>query len=401
MRHQQLYRGMTLAFMSGTHSQAGDIRMANISYLTRIEFDHGAVANLAELARSRQIARPLIVTDRGIVASGLLDHVRNAAADFETTVVFDDTPSNPTEVAANQALNMYIENRCDGVIALGGGSPIDLAKAVSLLATHKGPLEQYAAIEGGVDRIGPIAPVIAVPTTSGTGSEVGRAALITLADGRKLGLISPHLIPAIAVCDPQLTLGLPAGLTAATGVDAISHCIETFLSPRINPVADAIALDGLVRLVRNIEIAFADGTNKNARWEMMMGALQGGLCFQKGLGAIHALSHPLGGLQRVSLHHGTLNAILLPHVLRWNEAHCPEKYMLMRERLGVEASSPLSQYFADLNARLDLPARLSEIGVQRPDLESISQAAVKDHSSATNPRPCSQADYLTILEAAF
>ncbi|MEX2520080.1 MAG: iron-containing alcohol dehydrogenase, partial [Paracoccaceae bacterium] len=324
-----------------------------------------------------------------------------AAPALKGATVYDRTPSNPTEAAAQEALKLYRAAKCDGLVAIGGGSPIDLAKTVGLMATHDGPLARYAAIDGGVGRIGPIAPVIAVPTTAGTGSEVGRAALITLADGRKLGLISPHLIPSVALCDPDLTLGLPAGLTAATGLDAISHCVETYLSPRVNPVAEAIALDGLETLVATIERAVANGGDKAARWSMMMGALQGGLTFQKGLGAIHALSHPLGGLKRISLHHGALNAILLPHVLDWNEQSCAGKYAKIRARLGLAKGASLSGFFADLNARLNLPATLGAIGVEAGDLEPVSRAAVLDHSSATNPRSCSEADYLRLLTDAL
>ncbi len=190
----------------------------------------------------------------------------------------------PPKQRVNAALAIYRGNGCDGLVAIGGGSPIDLAKGVALLATNAGPLEEFALIYGGLDRIGPVAPVIAIPTTAGTGAEVGRAALLTLADGRKLGFISPHLIPKRAICDPELTLGLPPALTAATGLDALSHCIETFLSPRINPPAEAIALDGAGRIWRNIEKACVDGKDIAAREEMMMGALEGGLSFQKGLG---------------------------------------------------------------------------------------------------------------------
>ncbi len=183
--------------------------------------------------------------------------------------------------------------------------------------------------------------MIAIPTTAGTGSEVGRAALVTLADGRKVGLISPHLIPRRALCDPELTLGLPPFLTAATGLDALSHCVETFLSPRINPPAEAIALDGAGRLWRNIERAVADGSDKQARWEMMMGSLEGGLTFQKGLGAIHALSHALGALKEPSLHHGTLNAILLPPVLRFNAPVAAAKYARLAEAIGLLSGQTL------------------------------------------------------------
>jgi 4-hydroxybutyrate dehydrogenase len=211
---------------------------------------------------------------------------------------FLDVPPNPTETAVEAALAVYKQDGCDGVVAIGGGSPIDLAKGVALLATHDGPLERYAAILGGLPLIGPaVAPMIAIPTTAGTGAEVGRAALLTLNDGRKLGFISPYLIPKRAICDPELTLGLPAGLTAATGLDALSHCIETLFSPRYNPPAEAIALDGASRIWRNLERAAQNGGDLGARTELMMGALEGGLTFQKGLGAVHALSHALGGLK--------------------------------------------------------------------------------------------------------
>ncbi|MEM8974447.1 MAG: iron-containing alcohol dehydrogenase, partial [Pseudomonadota bacterium] len=296
--------------------------MTVINYLTTIEFDFGVVARLPDVLKECGIKAPLIVTDDGLVKLGLIEELQARIAVLKDGAIFSETPANPTEAAAIEAHGVYRDAGCDGIVAIGGGSPIDLAKAVAILTTHEGPLAQYAAIEGGVAKINPVAPVVAVPTTAGTGSEVGRAALITLNDNRKLGLISPHLIPVRAICDPELTYGLPKSLTAATGLDAISHCVETYLSPKINPVAEAIALDGLSRAVGAIKTAVQDGGNKQARWEMMMAALQGGLTFQKGLGAIHALSHPLGALKHVSLHHGTLNAILLPYVLEKNAPAC-------------------------------------------------------------------------------
>ena len=329
--------------------------MALINYLTAIRFEQGACALLpAELA-DLGISRPLIVTDRGIVASGLLVPVTEGL-EADTFAVHDRTPPNPTETAVEAALAAYREHRCDGLLAVGGGSSIDLAKGVALLAGHPGPLEPYAAILGGIPRItAAVAPLVAVPTTAGTGSEVGRAALITLRDGRKLGFISPHLIPRRAVCDPALTLGLPPGLTAATGMDALTHCIETFLSPRVNPPAEAIALDGARRAARFLEAAVADGGNAEARWEMMMAALEGGLTFQKGLGAVHAMSHPLGGLEDPVLHHGTLNAVILPAVLRFNEGHVGDKYERLREALGLAPGADLAAFVEGLNSRLGLP----------------------------------------------
>src|SRR5262245_15869886 len=269
--------------------------MTRIAYLTSIDFGPGTLASLGDAARELAMKRPLLVADKGVLAAGL---VAKASADLPAgTPLFLDTPPNPTESAVKSALAVYRAEGCDGIVALGGGSPIDLAKGVALLATHEGDLERYAMIYGGLERItSKVAPVIAVPTTAGTGAEVGRAALLTLDDGRKLGIISPHLIPKRAICDPELTLGLPSRLSAATGLDALSHCIETLFSPRFNPPAEAIALDGANRVWRHIERVFAKGNDIEARTEMMMAALEGGLSFQKGLGAVHALSHALGGL---------------------------------------------------------------------------------------------------------
>jgi 4-hydroxybutyrate dehydrogenase len=376
--------------------------MSLITYLTTIRFQAGALADVGNDLRELGIKAPLIVADAGIVRAGLVDLLKEVLSVGQNVPVFTDTPMNPTENAVLAALDLYRLRGCDGLIAIGGGSPIDLAKGVALLSTHEGPLEQYAAILGGIPKItSTVAPLIAIPTTAGTGSEVGRAALITLEDGRKLGFISPHLIPKRAVCDPDLTLGLPPALTAATGMDAITHCIETFLSPRFNPPAEAIALDGLVRAVRHIERAVAQGADPVARHEMMMAALEGGLTFQKGLGAVHALSHPLGGLKQVSLHHGTLNAVLLPYVLEFNASHAEAKYAVIRQRLELNDGDDLADYVRSLNARLGMPATLADMEVSRDSFATIAKAATEDHSSATNPRPASEADYLSILEAAY
>lgn len=376
--------------------------MALISYLTNVKFGPGEVAGLEADLAGLGIRKPLIIADKGVIAAGLVAAVAKAAATLASAPVFDGTPTNPTETAVNAALAVYRAEGCDGLIAIGGGSPIDLAKGVALLATHPGPLAPYAAILGGIPKVtAAVVPVVAIPTTAGTGSEVGRAALITLDDGRKLGFISPYLIPRLAVCDPDLTLGMPSWLTAATGMDAVTHCIETYLSPRENPPAEAIALDGLVRAVSHIERAVADGGDREARKEMLMAALQGGLTFQKGLGAVHALSHPLGGLKQVSLHHGTLNAVLLPAVLRFNAPAAEAKYARIRHALGLSEGADLSEWVAALVARLGMPGSLSAMGVPRDVIPAIAEAAVQDHSSATNPRPATAVDYARILEESF
>ncbi len=378
-------------------------RMTIINYLTYIRFEPGALAALADDLSALGIRRPLIVTDRGIVQTGLLDRLAAALPDsLRNPPVFSATPANPTEAAVGDALTMYNDHTCDGVIALGGGSPIDLAKAVALMATHDGQMERYAAVHGGTALItSAVAPVIAIPTTAGTGSEVGRAALITLNDGRKLGFVSPHLIPRRAICDPDLTTGLPPGLTAATGMDALAHCIETFLSPRINPPADAIALDGAGRVWRNIDRAVADGTDEQARWEMMMAALAGGLSFQKGLGAVHGLSHALGGLKEPSLHHGTLNAILLPPVLRLNRAAAGNKYERLASALGLDAATDLADAIETLNARLGLPPSLKGMGIAPAVVNDMAQRAMADHSTPTNPRAMTVALYEQLLRGVL
>ena len=376
--------------------------MGLISYLTTVRFDLGAVADIAGDLASLKIARPLIVTDAGVVAAGLVERICAAAPQLRSAPVFDAVPTNPTEEAVEAALESYRSGGCDGLVAIGGGSPIDLAKAVALLATHDGPLEGHAAILGGIPKItARVAPVIAIPTTSGTGSEVGRAALITLKDGRKLGFISPHLIPKLAICDPELTLGLPPGLTAATGMDALTHCIETFLSPRDNPPAEAIALDGLSRAVRHIERAVKNGADVDARREMMVAAMEGGLTFQKGLGAVHSLSHALGRLKELRLHHGTLNAVLLPAVLRYNEEAAGAKYDALRRAAGLDAKADIARFVEDLNGRLGLPKTLREMGVPSRVFGATAAAAVADHSTATNPRAVAEAEFKQILEEAF
>lgn len=374
--------------------------MALIQYLTRIQFDFGAIRLLpAELA-ALGIRRPLLVTDRGVRAAGLVDRVVDAL-DGSAPALFEDTPANPTEAAALAALAYYREQGCDGLIALGGGSSMDLAKGVSLLANHPAPLVQYAMAEGGLARIkSGVAPLVAIPTTAGTGSEVGRAAVVVMNDGRKLGVVSPHLIPDVALCDPELTLDLPPMLTAATGMDAVAHCIETFLSPLVNPPAEAIALDGLRRAGEFLERAVAESHHREARWQMMMAALEGAMAFQKGLGAVHALSHPLGALA-VNPHHGTLNAVLLPAVLRFNRPAVGDRFQRLHEALQLPPEADLAAAITHLNRRLGLPAGLAAMGVTAADLPPIAAQALKDHCHATNPRQASEADYLAILEASM
>jgi alcohol dehydrogenase class IV len=371
--------------------------VALIAYLARIRFDHGAVTALGEELAALGIARPLLVTDPGVVAAGLLERARAALPSGATATVFDGTPENPTEAAVLAALDTYRAAGCDSLVALGGGSPMDLAKAVALLATHPGELEEYGVLRGGSARItAAVAPMVAIPTTAGTGSEVGRACSITLRSGRKAACVSFHLIPRVALCDPELTLDLPPALTAATGMDALSHGIEAVLSSRVNPPAEAIALDCVRRAARWIRPAYHQGHDREARWQMLMAALEGGLTFQKGLGAVHALSHPLGEL---GLHHGTLNAVLLPAVLRFNAVpETAEPFARLREAMALPPGADLAEAVDTLRTRLGLPGRLRDLGVPERLLPAVAEAAASDHLSETNPRPATAADYRRILD---
>lgn len=376
--------------------------MATITYLTTIQFDFGALGLLPAELQKLGVKRPLVVTDRGVVAAGIAGQVMAAIGSAAQASLWDGTPANPTEDAVMVAASAYREQGCDGLVAVGGGSSIDLAKAVALITTHPGELLQYAAVEGGVARItAAVAPLIAIPTTAGTGSEVGRGSVIVMRNGRKLGLLSPNLLPKVALCDPELTLGLPPAITAATGMDAVAHCIETFLAPSVNPPAEAIALDGLRRAIGHLERATRDGSDRQARWEMMMAAMEGAMAFQKGLGAVHALSHPLGALPGMPLHHGTLNAVLLPAVLRFNAPVITAKAQVLSDALGIAAGSDPATFIEGLNQRLGLPGGLAAMGVQREVFGRIADAALLDHCHATNPRAATRDDYLGLLAAAY
>ncbi|SPA49881.1 iron-containing alcohol dehydrogenase [Cupriavidus taiwanensis] len=379
--------------------------MALINYITQIQIDFGAIGLLAQECERIGITRPLVVTDAGVKAAGIVQRVLEQLRPGCEAVIFDGTPSNPTEAAMREAMRLYGEYRCDGIIAVGGGSPIDLAKGVAVCATHDGPLRQFAAIEGGVARItAATAPVIAIPTTAGTGSEVGRGAVLILDDGRKVGVLSPYLVPRVAICDPELTLGLPPILTAATGMDAIAHCLETFMAPAFNPPADGIALDGLRRAWLHIERARRDPQDRAARLAMMSASMQGALAFQKGLGCVHSLSHALGGLMP-TLHHGTLNAVLLPAVIRFNadapSMRADDKLGRIAQAMGLPDASAVGTAITDMNRRLDLPSGLREMGVDPALFPRVIDYALADHCHKTNPREASAQDYLALLQASL
>ncbi len=382
--------------------------MARILYLTQIEIDHGAVRCLPEECQRVGMTKPLVVSDPGVRAAGVLD-MALAALGALPHAVFDQTPSNPTEAGVRAALAVYQAHGCDGLIAVGGGSSIDLAKGLAILAAHPGALKTYATIEGGSPKItDAVPPLIAVPTTAGTGSEVARGAIVIVDDGRKLGFHSWHLMPKAAILDPELTLGLPAWLTAATGMDAIAHCLETFMAPAVNPPADGIALDGLARGWAHIERATTNGGDRDARWAMMSASMQGAMAFQKGLGCVHSLSHSLGGVDP-RLHHGTLNAMFLPAVVLFNapaeSIQKEQRLQRMAQAIGIGScdsrGSELAEAIRALNARLGLPSGLRAMGVTEDLFERVIDGAMADHCHKTNPRIATRDDYRMMLATSM
>jgi alcohol dehydrogenase class IV len=378
--------------------------MSFINYVTQIQIDFGAISLLKAECERVGITRPLIVTDAGVKAVGILDKALAALPGLQVSV-FDQTPSNPTEAAVRAAAAVYKQNNCDGLIALGGGSSIDCAKGVAIAATHEGPLKTYATIEGGSLKITDrVAPLIAVPTTAGTGSEVARGAILIVDDGRKLGFHSWFIVPRAAICDPELTLGLPPLLTAATGMDAVAHCMETFMAAPFNPPADGIALDGLQRAWAHIERATTNGQDREARLNMMSASMQGAMAFQKGLGCVHSLSHSLGGVNP-RLHHGTLNAMFLPAVVNFNAAaetvQKDKRLARMAQAMGLQSGSDIPDAIKDMNARLGLPTGLGAMGVTESLFDQVITGALADHCHKTNPRIASAEEYRDMLQTSL
>jgi alcohol dehydrogenase class IV len=361
--------------------------MAFIYYVTQIQFDYGAIALLKSECQRVGITRPLIVTDAGVRAAGIVDKAV-AALGNTPHAIFDQVPSNPTESAVRAGAAAYKAGLCDGLVAVGGGSSIDCAKGIAILATHEGPLKTYATIEGGSLKItDAVCPLIAVPTTSGTGSEVARGAILILDDGRKVGFHSWHL-------------GLPPQLTAATGMDAIAHCMETFMAAPFNPPADGIAIDGLRRGWQYIERATQNGADKEARFNLMSASMQGAMAFQKGLGCVHSLSHSLGGVNP-RLHHGTLNAMFLPAVVRFNapaeSVKKEDRLNRMAQAMGLASGSDVAAALADMTRRLGLPSGLAAMGVTAADYERIIDGAMADHCHKMNPRIATREEYAQML----
>jgi alcohol dehydrogenase class IV len=366
-----------------------------LNYFNRPYFENGAIDKLPEVLKTYGIKNPLICTDPGLSSIGMTDKIRNLISNDFSSIYYEETPANPTENAVNEALELYKTNNCDGVIGFGGGSSIDLAKAVALMANHEGSLLNYSVNEGGYGKITEIVHMIAIPTTSGTGSEVSIGSLITMNDGRKLIYASPHLMPKAAICDPELTLGLPPVLTAGAGMDALTHCIEAILSPINDPPAEAVGIDGIEKIIKEESLirAYKDGQDKEARWGMMMASTEGAMAFQKGLGAVHSMSHALGANHELRLHHGTLNAVLLPTVLRFNQDCVGNKYSRIARAMGQDESIDLANEIEKFNQTIGIPNNLKEMGVTEDLIPSLVDHAKEDPSNLTTPRLPSQKEW--------
>ena len=359
-----------------------------LNYFNRPHFENGAIEKISKVIKSHGIKNPLICSDPGLSSIGMTEKIRSLISDDLSPSFYEETPANPTEKAVSEALEIYKSNSCDGVIGFGGGSSMDLGKAVALMANHDGNLIDYSVVQGGYKKITETVPMIAIPTTSGTGSEVSDGALIIMNDGRKLILASPHLRPNAAICDPELTIGLPPILTAGAGMDALTHCIEAILSPINDPPAEAVGIDGIEKIIKEKSLikAYKDGKDKEARWNMMMASTEGAMAFSKGLGAVHSMSHAAGANQELRLHHGTLNAVILPAVLEFNQNHVGNKYSRIARAMGKNESINLANEIRKLNENIGIPSGLAEMGVTEDMIPELVTHSITDPSNLTTPR---------------
>ena len=371
--------------------------MLPILNIPKILFDFGAAGLLAGEVANVGISRPLLITDQGLVECGVLNRVLSSLPGNLEFPVFDETPENPTVDGVEKAFELYGQEDCDGVVALGGGSVIDTSKTVALLAGHPGPISQYDRHSEKIT--GATAPIIALPTTAGTGSEVTSGVGIHPDSSTpSINIGSPHFIPRIAICDPDLTLSLPPVLTAGTGMDALSQCIEGYLSPEVNPPIDAIALDGVRRVISHIDRAVADGSDREARWHMMMAALEGGISIGKGLGSGHAIANTLGDQGH---HHGILVTVVLPSVLRFIKDHVGEKMKDLTRAFGLEEGDEVAAAIERLNGQISLPTTLRELGYQMEDLDKAAEICMGSIFNDTSPRVPTQAEYKMIISNAM
>lgn len=378
------------------------------SFPTRIVFGAGTAASIGDEAKRLGARSALVVTDPGVRAAGLADEITRALEKASIpSEVFDGITTNPTEAEVDEATEAYTEAKADVVIGLGGGAPLDVAKLVRLRSTHSLPLAEYDDAIGGDAKITqPMPPMIAVPTTAGTGSEVGRSGVVTIAEtNKKTVIFSPRLIPDVAMLDPQLTVSLPKHLTAATGFDALTHNIEAYCAKGDHPMADAIALEGIELIARNLPTAVSEPGDLDARGAMLKASMMGAVAFQKGLGACHALAHPLGA--ELGMHHGLANALCLPAVLDFNRTVIARPIARIARILGVKGKDIETLAFEcsgkvrALRHELGLPSGLGEAGVTEEQIVELAPLAQADGTHALNPRPCTKEDMLSLYRASL
>lgn len=359
----------------------------------KVHFDFGAVAAIGAELAARQITRPLFITDQGLVEHGVLQKVLDALPNEVDSAVFADIPPNPTIAGIEAAADAYREDGCDGVVGVGGGSVLDSGKALRVAVTHPGPIADYCRDPSRVTA--DVAPYITVPTTAGTGAE------ITFGGGihpdpvtRAYGLRSVHIKPDVAICDPDLTVTLPPALTAATGMDAFGHCLEGYVSKKDDPVGGAIALDGINRVATYVERAYKDGSDREARWHMLMAALQGGVAIYMGLGPVHALANTFGD---ADLHHGMLVTASAPAVVRFYGSRLAPQMGAIAGAMGLSGSADVASAIEDFNARLGLPASVRAMGYDKSDLDEMSADAAASHFNFTAPFVPSRDEYRQMI----
>ena len=381
----------------------------------RIEFGEGVIQNLGKHVKAFKSKKPLLVSDAGVINAGLLAKAIDA---LETSglpsATYADIEPNPTDVSITHGVEVYNSEACDSVIAVGGGSVMDAAKAIRLLTIHEPPLEPYYADVGGLERIrGDMPPLICVPTTAGTGSEVSQGAIITDTSfnttdrWRKRAIVTPFNMSNIALLDPGITLGMPPALTAATGMDAITHGIEAYVATKYHPIAEGVALQALRMLSANIQKVYHDGADVTARGEMLLGSCMAAFSFQKGLGAVHSLAHQLS--TDAPIPHGVANAILLPPVMEFNFSYATEKYAEIARALGIDTSGMDSSEAGNaaidkiraFNTELKMPIGLGDAGLDEKKIPKLAADAMLDHCHKFNPRVCTEADMVALFAAAF
>lgn len=371
------------------------------SFPTTIVFGNGAVASLSQYVKRAGGSRALLVGDAGVVKAGIADKVRKVLeADGIATMVFDKVDPNPVEENVVHGVAAYRSHNADIIVSVGGGSPLDAGKLIALKTTHERPLAEYDdAIGGDAHITSNVPPIITVPTTAGTGSEVGRSGVVTLkATGRKTVIFSPYLLAKTAVLDPELTVSMPAHITAATGFDALTHCVEAYLSQGDHPMADGIALMGIELCAKHLPRAVEAAADLNARGAMMKAAMMGAVAFQKGLGVCHSLAHPLSSEK--NLHHGLANALCLPAVCDFNNVAVPERIERVRRLIDLTATS-LSNALRALREKIGLPNGLAAEGVTKADIPKLADKAMEDACHRSNPRTCTRDDMVKLYELSL